>query len=446
MSAKPNGPRSSFSPGALLAGKYRIERVVGEGGIGVVLAATHEHLEQNVAVKYLKPEACRQPVLRERFLREARLAAKLQSPHVVRVHDVGEASCGTPYMVMEYLEGEDLGTRLEAGPMPSLAAVDCMLQACEALAEMHALGFVHRDLKPENLFLARMSSGASLVKLLDFGISKVLDKNPQSKRQAVLTGVSERFGTPHYMPPEQLGASANVDARADIWAAGVVLHELVAGAPPFTGESIPEICASVLLAPYAGLAGTGAPPGLEAVLRKCLAKKPVERYRNVAELARALAPFGPPGALERARRVVVVIRRGGESVRPDPSSLAPIAAAALGLAPLGVEPVRPYAPTLAAWGDAPAPVASPVARAPRRKLVVGAIAFVALFALGLAPIVSFRRAPSGGVRHGRPLDVIAQASASEVSRPVAESPPPEPPVPLATPRPFAKKARSAWKR
>jgi eukaryotic-like serine/threonine-protein kinase len=439
LSVRSPDPTSSFEPGALLDGKYRIDRVVGEGGIGVVVVATHEHLEQRVAVKYLKAAACRQPVLCERFLREARLGAKLQSLHVVRVHDVGEAPCGTPYMVMEYLEGEDLGTRVERGPTPVGVAVDWVLQTCEALAEMHALGFVHRDLKPENLFLARTSSGTSMVKLLDFGISKVLDKNPQSKRQASLTGVTERFGTPQYMPPEQLGASANVDARADIWAAGVVLHELVTGAPPFTGESIPEICASVLLAPYPGLAGACAPAGLEGVLRKCLAKKPQERFRNVAELARALAPFGPAGAMECARRVATVIRRGGESVRPDPSSLAPVGAPATPPAELAR-----HAPTLAAWTDAPDLIASPAASAwrARAKLAVGAAALVALVVVTFAPLASFVRSPSPAAPHGRPFAASPEAAASETSWTVADPPPPEPP---ATARSRATKPRSATK-
>jgi len=425
VSARKSVPMSSFEPGVLLAGKYRIDRVVGEGGIGVVVAATHEHLEQRVAVKYLKPAACRQAVMRERFLREARLAAKLQSQHVVRVHDVGEAPCGTPYMVMEYLEGEDLGTRLEAGPMPVVAAVECVLQACEALAEMHALGFVHRDLKPENIYSAKTSSGSPIVKLLDFGISKTLEKNPQSKRQAILTGVSERFGTPQYMPPEQLGASANVDARADIWAIGVVLHELIAGAPPFTGESIPEICASVLLAPYPGLAASGAPPALDAVLRKCLSKKPEERYRNVAELARALAPFGPKTAAESARRIVAVIRSGGESVYPDPSSLAPSGPPVVA-AP---EVVRPHAPTLGVWVDAPVAAPPPLrSRRARMTLIGGAVALALLFAVTLVPLASLVRSPRGESRQGRPLTSASQVVASEATWPLADPPAPEPPV------------------
>jgi eukaryotic-like serine/threonine-protein kinase len=443
----------SFELGSLLADKYRLDRVVGEGGIGIVVAATHVHLEQKVAVKYLKPAARRQPVLCERFLREARLAAKLKSEHVVRVHDVGAAPCGTPYMVMEFLEGEDLGARLEAGPMAVAQAVDVTLQACEALGEMHAMGVVHRDLKPENLFVARTASGAAIVKLLDLGISKVLEKNPESKRQAILTGVTDRFGTPQYMPPEQLGAASNVDARADIWAIGVVLHELVTGTPPFTGESIPEICASVLLAPYAGLCGTEAPPGLEKVLRTCLAKKPEERFRNVAELARALAPFGPAGSVERAKRIAGMIVRGGESVRPMPVSGAPRVEAAPAAPPPAIgptgalapapaaAPLRVQAPTLDAWGDArPAP--PPVRRAGLGAKVAGGIAGVALaFALVGAVVApyAFRRAPPP--RAGRALAALAALDASEASWPVVAPPTPVEPMPAPPPPPRPRVAK-----
>ncbi len=404
---------------------------MGEGGIGVVLAATHEHLEQRVAVKYLKPAAARQAVLRERFLREARLAAKLKSAHIVHVHDVGTAPCGTPYMVMEYLEGEDLGTRLSAGAMPAVLAVDCVMQACEALAEMHALGFVHRDLKPENLFTTRDASGASTVKLLDFGISKVLDKNPDSKKQARLTGVSELFGTPHYMPPEQLGASANVDARSDIWAIGVVLHELVTGAQPFAGGSIPEICANVLLAPYGGLGDAVAPPGLGEILGKCLAKEPRNRYRNVAELALALAPFGPAGASERGRRIAEMIERGGESVHPDPPSLGRIA--------LDPPPMRAHAPTVATWDApcAPSTHALPRGRRQWRTAACVAVLLVTLSALVAAvastPLllrIAARAQITAG--RGRPCDAASAASASEMSwplvEPVGDPPPPKTPV------------------
>ena len=436
----------------MLADKYRIDRVVGEGGIGIVVAATHVHLEQKVAVKYLKPAACRQPVLCERFLREARLAAKLKSEHVVHVHDVGAAPCGTPYMVMEFLEGEDLGARLEAGPMAVAQAVDVTLQACEALAEMHAFGVVHRDLKPENLFVARTASGAAIVKLLDLGISKVLDKNPESKRQAILTGVSDRFGTPQYMPPEQLGAATNVDARADIWAMGVVLHELVTGAPPFTGDSIPEICASVLLAPYAGLGGMDAPRGLEKVLRTCLAKKPEERFRNVAELARALAPLGPNGSIERAKRIAVMILRGGESVRPMAPSGAPRVEAALAPPappPSPVATLRVPAPTLAAWADA-----KPSPPVPRRvglggKIAGGAAGVALAFILVAAVVAPHANRGVTPPRAGRAITALAELSAREASWPVVEPPSPVEPMPAPpqpAPRPRVAKPRTPARR
>src|SRR5262249_17959342 len=183
-----------------------VDRILGVGGMGVVVAATHLQLGQPVALKFMLAEALAQPEAAERFLREARAAVRLRSQHVARILDVGTLETGAPYIVMELLEGMDLAQLLERRPLPPQAAVDYVLQACEAIAEAHANGIVHRDLKPANLFLARTPTGAPLVKVLDFGIAKAHD--PQL---ASVTQTSAVFGSPAYMSPEQLRSAKNVD-------------------------------------------------------------------------------------------------------------------------------------------------------------------------------------------------------------------------------------------
>jgi serine/threonine protein kinase len=220
----------SVITGAMLAGKYRIEHVLGEGGMGVVVAATNEALRQRVAIKLLRSGALANAKALGRFEREARAAASLRSNHVARVLDVGKLEDGRPYMVMEYLEGQDLGDVIDrVGEMPVHEAVDYVLQACEAIAEAHAAGIIHRDLKPKNLFLSRTVDGRPLVKVLDFGISKMED----AAEDMSLTRTTEIIGSPSYMSPEQLRASKGVDVRTDIWALGVILFELLTKKLPF---------------------------------------------------------------------------------------------------------------------------------------------------------------------------------------------------------------------
>jgi hypothetical protein len=296
----------SVSPGDLVAGKYRVERVLGEGGMGVVVLATHEQLDQRVALKFLLPSVVAQPEVVARFLREARAAVKIHSEHVARVIDVGTLDTGAPYMVMEFLEGEDLAQALERrGPLAAQEAVGYLLEACEAIAEAHALGVVHRDLKPGNLFLARRPSGAPVVKVLDFGISKA----PLSSKEQALTNVDAVMGSPAYMSPEQMRASRDVDPRSDIWSLGVVLFELLTQRVPFQGETMAALVAAILQdrpPPLRSLRGD-APSGLQAVIERCLEKDPARRFSSVAELARALVPLGPPRcevSLERIEHVL----------------------------------------------------------------------------------------------------------------------------------------------
>jgi serine/threonine protein kinase len=292
--------------GDVIAGKYVVERIIGEGGMGVVLAARHLELEQRVAIKFLLPEIAEQGMAAERFRREARAAARIRGQHVCRVLDVGTLETGVPFMVMEYLEGCDLASELEQrGRLPCDEAIGYVLQACEALAEAHATGVIHRDLKPANLFLEACGDGSRRVKVLDFGVSKsLLDATP-GRGAAALTKTSSLVGSPLYMSPEQLDSARDVDARTDIWALGVVLYELIAGRTPFQGESIPQLVTSVLHDPPRSLSDqeVQVPNGLEEVLWRALSKQRALRYASVAEFVNALMPFAPPAALGTAGRV-----------------------------------------------------------------------------------------------------------------------------------------------
>src|SRR5882724_9378567 len=270
---------SPVSEGQVLAGKYRVEKVLGSGGMGVVVAAWHLELEQRVAVKFLHPLAMERPDTAERFRREARSAAKIRSEHVARVIDVGIMEGGLPYMVMEFLDGHDVAQEMEkVGALAISDAVDFVLQALEALAEAHAAGIVHRDLKPANLFLAQRPDGSRIVKVLDFGISKSLFGT--SVAEMALTRTAAMIGSPLYMSPEQMRSAKDVDTRTDIWSLGVIMYEMITGQPPYSGDSIPALCASLLSDTPMSMQAIRAevPPELEDAVMRCLAKDRSERF------------------------------------------------------------------------------------------------------------------------------------------------------------------------
>ncbi len=275
---------TAYSPieiGAVLAGKYRVDRVLGQGGMGIVVQAMHLQLYQPVAMKFLLPEVLGNQEVVQRFLREAQAAVRLRSEHVARVIDVGTLETGAPYMVLEYLEGTDL-SRFPRAQLTIGMVVDLMLQACEALAEAHSLGIVHRDIKPANFFITRRADGMLLLKLLDFGISKA----PATSNQ--LTATQTVMGTPSYMSPEQMRSSRDVDHRSDIWALGIVLYELLQGAPPFRSDTFSLMVLKVVNDPLPKLT-VRLPGDLEAIVYRCLEKDPARRFQNTAELAQALA-------------------------------------------------------------------------------------------------------------------------------------------------------------
>lgn len=296
--------------GEVLAGKYEVIRVIGAGGMGVVVEARHVQLEQRIALKFLLTEACQNEDAVGRFLREGRAAVQIRSEHVARVSDVGTLDSGSPYIVMEYLEGEDLSEVLaKRGTLPVREAVEYVLQACEAIAEAHALGIIHRDLKPANLFLTHRADGSPLIKVLDFGISKIAN----DPHQISLTASTGAVGSPQYMSPEQMRSAKYVDCRTDIWALGAILFELLAGRPVFEAESLIGLCTLVATkeAPRLRDCREGLPEGLEAVVSRCLRKKAEERYQDLGALAVDLMPYGGRVARTSAQRIVTVLKDAG---------------------------------------------------------------------------------------------------------------------------------------
>lgn len=297
--------RDSDAPRLLSSDKYEIERVLGRGGMGTVFEARHTRLGQRVAIKVLGDDLRAHPELVTRFEREARAAGALSSPHAVRVFDIDQDADGTPFIIMELLEGRDLGYVVErSGAQPVGRAVRWIIEACDAIGEAHRLGIIHRDIKPSNLFLCQDSG---TIKVLDFGIAKRM-----ASKEASVTAATAPLGTPQYMSPEQVRCAKDVDARSDVWSLGVTLYELVCGRPPFDHE-VPQACiAAIVVDPVPDPRELRAdlPDGLARALLRALAKAPEERFQSVDELVLDLAPFADAMDPEHgALRAVTMARR-----------------------------------------------------------------------------------------------------------------------------------------
>lgn len=363
--------------GDVLGGKYRLERLIGEGGMGKVYAARHEELGELFAVKVLEESSARDA---QRVLREARATMRLKNEHVVRVID---ASAGEthPFMVMELLEGEDLDALvMRTGPLPVQAAVDYVLQACEALAEAHAIGMVHRDVKPANLLLTQHADGRPLVKVLDFGIVKdALGRDDGRGPKTSVTEVGAVFGSPAYMSPEQLRSTKDVDVRTDVWSLGVVLYELLTGRLPFAGESRVALSIAVATSPFLPMRQLRPelPPELDVIVGACLQKALPHRTSSVAELAARLRPFASESGAASCEVVarLAAVRASLVSVPNPVASVVASAASApappLGFTRTGVVTLR-EPPPYPRWVPAVAACAALLGVA----LLVGSLAFV----------------------------------------------------------------------
>jgi eukaryotic-like serine/threonine-protein kinase len=293
----PPRPGTVLLPGELVGGRYRIERAIGEGAMGIVFSATDVRggtgSDVQVALKLLRPELVQSTAAVDRFAREARLVMGLRNPHVARVLDVGNTETDVPFLILELLHGEDLSTTMErAGRLTAQQAVDIARQACRGVAAAHDAGVVHRDIKPGNLFLARVPGHDSpVIKVVDFGIAKaVAVDEPDARVAPALTEAKTVVGSPQYMAPEQMFGAPDVDARADVWSLGVVLYEMLAGVPPFRGETLKEVCTAVIVDAPPPLAATrpDAPPRIVELVERCLSKERDSRYPDAGALGRAV--------------------------------------------------------------------------------------------------------------------------------------------------------------
>jgi eukaryotic-like serine/threonine-protein kinase len=455
--------------GDVLAGKYRVEKVLGAGGMGVVVAARHIQLDTKVALKFLLPEMLSNPEAVSRFAREARAAVKITSEHVARVLDVGTLENGAPYLVMEFLDGGDLAAWLQQrGALPIEQAVEFVLQACVAVADAHGLGIVHRDLKPANLFCVRRSDGQLIVKVLDFGISKVLDLTGTEPGMS-MTRTSAVLGSPLYMSPEQMQTPKDVDATTDIWALGIILYELLTGRVPFDGATIAEVAvkAATQAPPPMRTYRPDMPPGLEGAIIRCLEKDRRNRYRNVAELAVALVEFGPRRARASVERISGIVQASGLSASAlamppsppivgtqlAPGTVAPVGRTAASQSPgarkgnilavsLGALAVactvaaiafvgRAQHPSIPAQAGLPEPVHAAAAVPPEPPAIV--VPPAETTPPTPPPLASAPTAPKD-LRTARPRTVATGASTSQVATPPpTASPPPAPPAATTTP-------------
>lgn len=283
---------SAITPGTLLLGVYRSIDTIGEGGMGIVVRGEHIGDGSHVAIKFLLPQFAASQEAARRFVREAQAAQRIAGPHVTRVLEAGTSPDFGPYIVMEYLVGSDLSRLIRGGMRPSVeVAIDYIVQAADAIARAHAAGVIHRDIKPANLFLTDAPDGSGLLKVLDFGISKVADDSPLE-----MTRTTAVLGSGLYMSPEQMRSAKTVDHRSDIYALGITLYELLSGTQPFVAESFPDLCIKVSTEPHDPLRKhrPDLPPTLTAVIERAFARSPMDRYPTAPDFMLALRPFADP--------------------------------------------------------------------------------------------------------------------------------------------------------
>ena len=385
--------------GALLAGKYRLIRQLGDGGMGSVYEARHEALGTSFAIKILHAELVRRPGLVDRFLQEARVAAQIKSPHVVQVFDVDRTPDGVAYIVMELLGGEPLSRRLDRERrLPVPVALAFTIQILEALESAHALGVVHRDLKPDNIFVVPGPGGGPLLKLIDFGIAKLKSNDPKTKN---LTAFGVVMGTPEYMAPEQAFSADRADARSDIYAVGVLLYEMLAGSRPASGDEAQSVAAKVHrgeIVPLVHIA-PHVPRELAGLVHRAMAPRPELRFASATEMLTALRATAPQASMAPSPPPAMSAAPLASTsfAPPIPSPMAPgvVTGPAVKTAPPDAGIAVSPAPPQYSYTPAPPPpqISYPDAPPPRRKkksaigwiigvpLVLGAIAAVVIIAL-----------------------------------------------------------------
>jgi serine/threonine-protein kinase len=433
--------KDSVKPGDVLAGKYRVEKILGAGGMGYVVAARHLQLDQMVAMKFLRKGAIDNAEAAARFLREAKAVVKLKNEHVAKVYDVGTLEGNEPYIVMEYLDGCDLSAMAkERHVLPPSEAAEYIVQACEALAEAHSLNIIHRDIKLANLFVTRGPSGGPLVKVLDFGISKT---NPFGESEHDMTRTASMLGSPRFMSPEQMRDPRAVDGRTDIWSLGVVLYRLVSGRPPFEADTLGRLLTMVMHEQEMPLASIrkDLPPGFSEVVGHCLQKDPQQRIGTVAQLAFSLAPFclDPERARASAERIAAVLSMPASNrsdishqLRTGPNLPPPISANITG-------PNQPSNRSLARRSNPPGAsdtggTASPwsgthSALKPQKSnasTIIWAVALAAML-VGAGVFAKVRRDERAEQRRQEAVQAQQQAQAAAMPQPVIVQ---QPPVPL----------------
>jgi serine/threonine-protein kinase len=317
-------PRAPFETGTTIGGKYKLVSLIGVGGVGRVYLAKHIELDTDVAIKVLRPEMMDRPDVVHRFSREARASVRLRSERVARVHDVGSHD-GTPYFVMEYMVGCDLLELRQDDSIDIATLCEFFIQACEGLADAHAQGVVHRDIKPDNLFVVRESNGWRSLKIFDFGISKFSLTGTHSDVDLASNLTESMMGTPHYISPEQIRSTRDVDHRTDIWSLGAVMFEVLSkGTTPFREDrEFTALIAEVLERPHRSLLdiAPNVPEGLAEIVDRCLTKDRDQRYQTAAEVALALLPFAPARARASAERAVAAMQASGlMAINADPEA------------------------------------------------------------------------------------------------------------------------------
>ncbi len=407
--------------GSLIATRYRVERAIGKGGMGAVFAAIDTVRQRQVAIKVMLGTHATDATSRARFQREVKLAGAIDCDHVVRLLDSGELEDGRPFMVLELLSGLSLKQLIaKRAPLATEPAVRLVLHAVEGVAEVHRREVVHRDLKPSNLFIHRNAEGRSVLKVLDFGISKLGVSTDTRGSTTGLTESHAMVGSPFYASPEQIKSSKRVDTRTDIWSLGVILHELLTGKRPFQSTNMAEHLVAVLSEQPIALRrhSPEVPEALEAIVLRCLARECVNRYSSVADLAEALLPFAVDEQ-ERVRRIRVMIgERGARALAFDDDTKTEDAREG---------PAQAWAATSASPLPVPVPARAPSTQATqgRKRLVLAALGALGLGAVGTAYLqltataVGGEATPERLVEAGAGMGSAAAARAWESTRPAA---------------------------